>query len=860
MADGGGGAARRGRGAALRPARGGHCGRARRHPRLARRALGVRGMGLLPADGERRAAPLRPPEADRPRHSRAPHRRRRRQGRQPLTRARPSQPRDRGEPLVRAPEYARWACGGARPGARRGRLGPLPAVPLGPEGGERSISALRAQEQGGLGGHARGARGAGPLRGPLRTTGNALYGLQALAGARGTQPLLRQMAVAIEGSSEVLYPQAAGLAFYGLRQAPNQALTQRILRALAARLAPTAAEEAEPFEARTLGTILYGLSAREGSGAVRAILSAIAARGLCRGVSGVMDGIPLCNALYGLRWIGDSPESCAVLSLIAGAVAHRSGMDAQEACNGLYGLRLMGYLPEAQPIIEYIADALQRGAAEPGWRLRPVDVAAALYGISGMNTTPLVRRVLSILTHHVTRYKDTAATSQHLGNALYGLQRQGDTRECRAMLLALVPLVRGCTEPPSALDVCLSLYGLHQQTDNYQVRAMLEALVPFVRGCSDAPSGLTMANALYGVHRLGDAPPARAIVGALAGYVKACGMAPVPTEVGTAMYGLHSHADSREARQLIAAVAGRAGRAPTDTWTMRQVGAALYGLRGQNGTPESRTLLRTIIPMIRGSRLWDAGGKNQDLGVALFGLHGQGNTLETQLVLDALVPYVPYLTMPLDHKTAAQALHGLLVLAKGGLDVSGILPEIVRRVPRADQPDSNPRVQAALEQMLSVFHGTAPGDPVDLDALPQGAASCAIEKAVRAVLDRAGVPKMQYNVLHPTGFEMDLLSGSVNVELEGPSLKYRAAGHLRRKELRDQMLLRDCGISVVRIETTNRPLSDVIADVTAACRTAPCDAEAAAAWDRANEYAAMGLSAALAFHDVDAAAAEAYGG
>ena len=75
--------------------------------------------------------------------------------------------------------------------------------------------------------------------------------------------------------------------------------------------------------------------------------------------------------------------------------------------------------------------------------------------------------------------------AQNVGQALYGLQRLGDSKEVRGLVAALTPKVQQCSEELSAQEVGNALYGLQSLGDSKEVRGLVAALTPKVQQCSE---------------------------------------------------------------------------------------------------------------------------------------------------------------------------------------------------------------------------------------------------------------------------------------------------------------------------------------------------------------------------------------
>ena len=75
--------------------------------------------------------------------------------------------------------------------------------------------------------------------------------------------------------------------------------------------------------------------------------------------------------------------------------------------------------------------------------------------------------------------------ARYVGDALYGLQRLGDSKEARQLVAALTPKVQDCREELDAQAVGNALYGLQRLCDSEEVRQLLAALTPKVQQCRE---------------------------------------------------------------------------------------------------------------------------------------------------------------------------------------------------------------------------------------------------------------------------------------------------------------------------------------------------------------------------------------
>eukprot|EP00756_Hemistasia_phaeocysticola_P022087 Hpha_TRINITY_DN15811_c2_g5::TRINITY_DN15811_c2_g5_i3::g.187552::m.187552 len=142
---------------------------------------------------------------------------------------------------------------------------------------------------------------------------------------------------------------------------------------------------------------------------------------------------------------------------------------------------------------------------------------------------------------------------------------------------------------------------------------------------------------------------------------------------------------------------------------------------------------------------------------------------------------------------------------------------------------------AALSQMLSLVNAAVPRDvQAAVKSLKPTGPMSLRERTVAAVVRKAGVVGVEFNVMHETGFELDIVApGGVVCELDGPS--HRSAGRQRIAELQ-RKLFEKRGIVIHRVDLIQRSVVEVLDGVADAC-TLPNDAKSKAAWDRVRKVA-----------------------
>ena len=86
-----------------------------------------------------------------------------------------------------------------------------------------------------------------------------------------------------------------------------------------------------------------------------------------------------------------------------------------------------------------------------------------------MGDSEQTRELVAALTPKVWDCRE-ALGAQHVGNALFGLQRMGDSEQMRGLVAALTPKVQQCREELRKYDVDRALKQLPQFGDSDEVR------------------------------------------------------------------------------------------------------------------------------------------------------------------------------------------------------------------------------------------------------------------------------------------------------------------------------------------------------------------------------------------------------
>ena len=135
------------------------------------------------------------------------------------------------------------------------------------------------------------------------------------------------------------------------------------------------------------------------------------------------------------------------------------------------------------------------------------------------------------LPDHIVRFLRETLNEEHclqnfkaqdIGTALYGLQRLGDSKEVRQLIVALTPKVQRCQDELKSQEVGNALYGLQRLGDSKETRQLVAALTPKVQQCREELNSQAVGNALYGLQRMGDLHEVLQLLAALTATVQQC--------------------------------------------------------------------------------------------------------------------------------------------------------------------------------------------------------------------------------------------------------------------------------------------------------------------------------------------------
>eukprot|EP01065_Artemidia_motanka_P030249 TRINITY_DN36262_c0_g1_i1.p1 TRINITY_DN36262_c0_g1~~TRINITY_DN36262_c0_g1_i1.p1 ORF type:complete len:724 (+),score=177.24 TRINITY_DN36262_c0_g1_i1:856-3027(+) len=639
----------------------------------------------------------------------------------------------------------------------------------------------------------------------------------------------------------------ASQALFGLRLQHSSDEVRQVYRALIPRIAGS---DAVP-SAREFGNALYGLRGQPASREVRRLLLLIAERG----EQSDLDAWAVASGLYGLQLQSDTLELRRLLDVTAAAVSRSApSLGAQQTANALYGLQGVGSCPSARRLLTALRDCvagdqplsaqgvaaslfgLRRQTAAEGVavvaalvprasaceeRLTSTHVATSLFGVNGLGPAPAVLEMLGILTDQI----GGSMTHAGFSTALFGLQSQPVSKVTRRLLTAIAAVrTEGVVEAES---VGRALHGFSRQADTREARLVLRAVAPMIYSCS-APHSQALATALQGINQLRDTDESREVLEALASFGDSCADLFSAGSVAIALLGLREQPDTPAVRRVLQTIGGlidsREPLAP------REVAVALHGLKGQRSTAESDMVLARLTPAVLACGTMQGARIN----MAVFGLHGFSDSGDLRKILSFLFAELERASHPLDRVAASGTLMGLASLAEGGVDVSRGFRAALRRLPsyRTLQVGGAIPLQALHMVGVSDVWRHQPGSGAE-------GTSNAVERAVRLLLMRAGVPGLRFNFLHETGFECDVYQerGRLNIELDGSALGYRSEGKLRAKRVRDRVLAA-VGVTILRLDVPALTLAELLQRMQEACEAAGGSTSVTAkAWSRARALA-----------------------
>eukprot|EP01065_Artemidia_motanka_P041500 TRINITY_DN5397_c0_g1_i1.p1 TRINITY_DN5397_c0_g1~~TRINITY_DN5397_c0_g1_i1.p1 ORF type:complete len:580 (+),score=123.32 TRINITY_DN5397_c0_g1_i1:153-1892(+) len=466
------------------------------------------------------------------------------------------------------------------------------------------------------------------------------------------------------------------------------------------------------------------------------------------------------RALFGLRHQPDSSGARAVVAGLVPAVASWRGAACRTVTLMSTGMRYQPASPATRRMLSVLGDSLDSG------RFDNSAVCTMLFGLQAHDPSMEARKLLRCLLPHLRRL--SSATVADVSAGFIGLQRQRTTAETEQTVAKLVGLLHGLGTVDDRA-VSNILYGMHRLDSTPAVQSALAALTQLLATCNSlGPHAI--ANSLYGLRTQTDYCETRDLLHALAGKMQ-CTQTVDGQTVANALYGLSRQGDSVAVRRVLTQLLPLV-RMCTGFDTGQHVASALYGLRMQSDTPVTRSLFEAISGLLKSSPPL----RSRAVGVAMLGLAGQGKSAGTVAVFDWLVRHLPDSPSEI---TATQVLQVLGALRGEGFAVQ----EAAAKVAGGAQSAGS---QLRRSLLLAGIDAPAPKHPMPPTTKPSP-----------SFRERTG---LAFDLRHESGFEMDLLCGRVNVELEGRSPSYRSQAKSRFFAERDRILQQRFGITVRRVQ------------------------------------------------------------
>eukprot|EP01065_Artemidia_motanka_P031463 TRINITY_DN3784_c1_g3_i1.p1 TRINITY_DN3784_c1_g3~~TRINITY_DN3784_c1_g3_i1.p1 ORF type:complete len:1025 (+),score=87.03 TRINITY_DN3784_c1_g3_i1:61-3135(+) len=679
----------------------------------------------------------------------------------------------------------------------------------------------------------------------VHSIARCLHGLRHQHGGFQVRALLRALLPCIQLCTEPLPAIGVAHSFYGLRYMSDNPELRQTIRALS-KLVPQEFCESSDLDGEYVSTALYGLHKHggtlQGSRAVRVLASlaatvkaplsvGMALYGL-RHVDGRVAEGPLRTVLASLRRCGEVMDVCAVSNALFGLSGQEDSAEVRnllkamlsrlrlsssenpsilELGSALYGLNRLPASPLVESVISSLTPAFCSVPTGPD-----IDVSGglsmALLGLQNQRSSSAVLRLLTALIPRLAgvRLNPSDSTSgQKIVNCLLGLQSLSDSTTVRRVLIAIIDAMEASDIHLAPPECSVALYGMRSLGDGYEQRRAVSALAcGLSHPNTQQLTADEISRAMYGVRNSPAGSTARLVIVALVPHAAAVHPVGVSAQsIGATLYGLSSQPDSPSVRALLLHSA-RLAQSSTDVFDAYTVTACLNGLRSQPSSPEVRAMLRALEPKILACT---EAFCPRNVGNALFGLQGQGDYPETYRIVDILYRHARMLSpahVPV--RNATQCIAALTSLAQAGVNAHAFMRKALSWVPHGNVTGSNAE---ALTQALGMAGAEVPREVQKAVVSGSRAASSRTERVVQQVFEASGFRGLRFNLVHSTGFEMDIMLGRVlNIELDGWTVKYHATGALRRQQLRDK-LLESHGIAVRRVRTWNRSLFHIVNDV-----------------------------------------------
>eukprot|EP00756_Hemistasia_phaeocysticola_P033722 Hpha_TRINITY_DN16480_c1_g1::TRINITY_DN16480_c1_g1_i1::g.163713::m.163713 len=454
------------------------------------------------------------------------------------------------------------------------------------------------------------------------------------------------------------------------------------------------------------------------------------------------------------------------------------------------------------------------------------------------------RYMLNTLAPFIARCTTRPVQSEWVGSALYGMRLQSNrVLHMGGVFNALLPLVLG-VERPKSLSVCNALFGLGRQETISPVVKLVDALAPLLDACTDTLNQQMLAMAASGLCYQGETPSTRAVLRSLLPRVSSFTMLEAST-VASLLNGLYGSGATPEGKEIVSLLVTRL---PSEGWRPRDVVLAMRGLRGFHDVDDAYRILDCLaarLEEIPPSRI-TAADVLPRLVHALSGFKDSPQLRQMISSVQAALEIVAQQTGsgPLKGKwdwiKVSTLYTGLASLTESGVPLSELMQRVNELIPlgSGDRRESE-EAEDAYAPLRSLF-GKRSGR-VGHDSTVELPPHSLEERRLRYVFRAARVPGVRFNVVHESGFEMDMLSGLLNIELDGFSLSYRLESRRRLWALRSQYLKEVHDIDVIRLDTRGKSLLEVVEEALSLISTHGARTSASgASFERARAVAARG--------------------
>eukprot|EP00756_Hemistasia_phaeocysticola_P061761 Hpha_TRINITY_DN5174_c0_g1::TRINITY_DN5174_c0_g1_i1::g.193023::m.193023 len=528
----------------------------------------------------------------------------------------------------------------------------------------------------------------------------------------------------------------------------------------------------------------------------------------------------------------------------------------REIAQAVYGLRSASQVDD---VLSTLAPAL--ALAEPGKSLSNLALCEAIQGLGAHPTLTTGRKALlgAILRRLDPSESSDGSTLSTVLSSLPGFRN--DDPSARAILSWTLRQARGLTKLTTD-QLGSMLYGLRRLSGFHEAEKLLTVLEPWVQRCEGAMGEKMLGQALYGLRSYPKVAPV--IVRALNDRMGEFSGALTNTGLATMLFGMSSHVNSGGARQFLHHVSHLVRTRFDSKMQGQDVAMSLYGLKQMTESPETREFLFSLVPLIQ---LCPESTMNLvSFCGAVFGLCSQGTGNGAAAALEELSRFLPALAdRAIDEWAVAALIAGMggmnpsptvssfirfandrlskmneitdstafqtslrfgLVLRRNGVEEADTLVRILlsRKIPNAGNLLQR---QGTLQVLnLSASEGAEfEFAKVEERELKSDLPATVAERALRVLFERSGVRGALFNVMHSSGFEIDVLVGNKGVELTGRAAHYTSPARQELLSMRVEALAR-CGVTLKLVDIT-LPLVPLVEKLISALAPDPPDPDPA---------------------------------